>query len=53
LDYLPDETLLDIMLNMDGNTLLNFCATDVRTHTICNYEPFWKQKYILDFPGET
>lgn len=53
LDYLPDELLLGIMLDMDSDSLLRFCSTlNKRIYALCNDEFFWEQKYNRDFPNE-
>ena len=39
LDYLPDELLLEIMFDMDGEALLTFCSTkNRRISALCGDE---------------
>jgi len=38
-------------LNMDLQTLLMFCGTNDRIHTICNQNAFWYLKLKHDYPG--
>src|SRR5579871_5185438 len=53
LDYLPDESILEIMYEMDGDVLLKFCFTfNKRIISLCDDELFWKNKYQHDFPDE-
>ncbi len=51
LDLLPDEILLQIMLEMtDLRTLNSWCLTSYRAANLCRDEGFWKQKYQKDYP---
>ena len=46
---LPYERLYDIALNMDFNTLINFCQTNRFLSQICEDNRFWRLKFEHDF----
>ncbi len=50
LNLLPDEILIEILLNTDDlETLSRWCLTSKRINNICQDEFFWKRKYKKDF----
>ena len=51
-DFVPNETLEEVMSNMEPNVLNSFCNTYGRAREICNKDTFWKKKYGKDFPDE-
>lgn len=51
-DFLPNEALEELMLNMDTDTLRAFCDTYSRARETCATDFFWKRKYAKDFPDE-
>lgn len=51
-NFVPDEILMNIMLQMDYETLNNVCASAERAQNICADEYFWELKYNNDFPDE-
>ncbi len=49
LDLLPDETIMNILLEVDNfETLVNWCQTSKRINNICQDNIFWKRKYEKD-----
>lgn len=46
---LPDDMLIEIMLDMDYRSLKQLCRTNKRINKICRNETFWRDKYIQDF----
>jgi len=44
MEYVPDEILFEIMLNLPCKDLISYCAVDKHTQTICQDIYFWKQK---------
>ena len=50
LDLLPDETIMNILLEVDDfETLANWCQTSKRINNICQDNVFWKRKYQQDY----
>lgn len=47
---LPYEQLFNVMLNLDLQSILNFCNANTFTQNICKDEYFWKIKFERDFP---
>ena len=49
---LPSEMLFEILLNLRGVDLLNFCLVNKSLQYLCN-EQLWQQKTLLDFNHST
>ena len=47
---LPNETVFDILLNVDIRTLLSLCQSNQYARNICDDEYFWSIKFQRDFP---
>lgn len=46
---LPDEVILNIMMNADYPTLMRFCKIDKRSRDLCNDILFWRDKLFHDY----
>ncbi len=54
LDWLPDETLLNLLLQTDDlGTLARLCQTNRRIAGLCRDKGFWNQKYHKDYQDLT
>ena len=54
LDWLPDEALLELLIQTDDlDTLARWCQTSRRVAGLCQDEGFWRQKYLNDFQDST
>ena len=54
LDWLPDEALLELLLQTDDlDTLTRWCQTSRRVAGFCQDEGFWHRKYLKDFQDLT
>lgn len=49
LQSLPYETLFNILLNLDYDSIANYCLTNRNALSICQSDYFWQQKAFIDF----
>jgi hypothetical protein len=49
LEKLPPDTLYEIALKLDLNSLTTLCQTSRRMANICQDNLFWRQKLVADF----
>lgn len=49
---LPNDVLMNILLNLDYVELRRICKTDKRVQKLCQNEYFWEQKYKRDFQND-
>ena len=48
-DYLPDELILSILVDLPILDLMHFCQTDKRIQNLCFDERLWKQRVLNEF----
>ena len=48
-DYLPDELILPILVDLPILDLMHFCQTDKRIQNLCFDERLWKQRVFNEF----
>lgn len=49
MDTLPDEIIERMLLNLDYNSISNYCKTESRVRNICHDETFWRRKISHDY----
>ena len=49
METISRDPMLQIMMNLDDKSLLNFCLTDKRGSELCKNEDFWRNRLFSRF----